>query len=124
MKKSDDAGKSKSTPEKPDGFDERARRIRDRLDRADQIFDNMETRKSKPDKSTDTFQEVCESIERGLKKLFRSASEQVKELVNEQKQSEPSVSRNLAQYLNSCSDEQLIKIRDEIDRLLRERRSV
>ncbi len=124
MEKSDGADKSKKTQEKPDGFQERAKSIRDRLDRVDEIFDNMESKKKKPDKAEDTFQEIFESIERGFKKLFRFASSQVKELMNEKKQSESPVPKNLAQYLSSCSDEQLIEIKNEIDRLLRERRSV
>lgn len=124
MEKSDDADKSKKTPEKPDGFHERAKSIRDRLDRVDEIFDNMESKKKKPEKTADTFQEICESVERGIKKFFRSASSQVKELMNEKKQSESPGPKNLAQYLSSCSDEQLIEIKNEIDRLLRERSSV
>ena len=123
MKKSDDADKSKEIPENPDGFHERAKSIRDRLDQADRIFENMETRKKQPAKAEDTLQEIAESIESGLKKLFRSASDQIKEFMNEGKQSEANVPRNLVQSPRSCSDEQLIKIRNEIDRLLRERGS-
>ena len=121
MKKPNDADKSKKTPEKPDGFHERAKSIRNRLDRADEIFDNMETKKRKPAKAEDTFQEVAGSIESGLKKLFRSASTQIKEFMNEGKQPEAHVRENLAQYLRSCSDEQLMEVRSEIERLLRER---
>ena len=124
MKKSDDADKSKETQERPDGFHERAKSIHDRLDRADQIFDNMESKKKKPEKTADTFQEICESIESGIKKFFRSASSQVKELMNEKKQPESPVSKDLTHYLNSCSDEQLREIKNEIDRLLRERETV
>lgn len=124
MKKSDDVDKSKETPGEPDGFHERAKSIRDRLDRVDQIFDNMESKKKKPEKAADTFQEICESIEDGIKKFFRSASSQIKGLMDEGKRSESSVPKNLVQYLSSYSDEQLKEIKSEIDRLLRERRSV
>jgi len=118
MKDPNGAGKPDQKPE--DEFEKRAQRILDRLDQADRIFDNMQEER-KPDKATDKLEEVFESIERGFKKLFSTAFSEITKPMDEQEQ--PLVPKRLAQFLQSCSDEQLAAIKDKIDRILIERRS-
>jgi predicted component of type VI protein secretion system len=118
MKESNGAGKPDQKPE--DEFEKRAQRILDRLDQADRILDNMQEEK-KSDKATDKLEEVFESIERGLKKLFSTAFSEITKPTDGQEQ--PLVPKRLAQFLQSCSDEQLTAIKDEIDRILIERSS-
>jgi len=121
MKESNDADKPDQKPENE--FEKRAQRILDRLSQADKILANMQGKK-KPDKAADKLEEVLESIERGLKKFFSDSFSQIMKPVEGQERPGSLVPERLARFLQSCSDEQLAAIRDEIDRLLRERGSV
>jgi len=97
-------------------------RIRKRLDQADKIFDDLQGQKEKPEKPTDIFQEIFDSMERGVKKLFSSVSEASKP-PDRGEQTQPLIPERLARYLCSCSDAQLKAIIDEIESILRERHS-
>jgi len=122
MKESNDADKPDQKPENE--FEKRAQRILDRLSQADRIFDNMQGRRRRPDKAADKLEEVLESIERGLKKLFSTSFSEIMKPMDGQERPGTLVPERLERFLQSCSDEQLAAIRDEIDRLLRERGSV
>ena len=112
MKKSSEAKRPGKRSEGVAEFEKRAQNILDRLDRADQILGDLQTRPDKPDKTTDTFQEILEPIERGVKKLISQAAE----IIAEEKQPKSLIPKRLAQFLQSCPDEQLEVIRNEIDR--------
>jgi hypothetical protein len=112
---------SDQKPERLDEFKKRAQRIRDRLDQADKIFDNLQEERKKPDKATGILQEIFEPIERGLKKLFSTSFSEIMKPIDGQERPGPLVPRKLAQFLRSCSDEQLAAIKDEVNGILRER---
>jgi hypothetical protein len=120
MKEPNDADKSDQKPE--DEFGKRAQRILDRLDQADRIFDDMQEKK-KPDRATDKLGGVFESIERGFKKLFSTAFSEITKPMDGQERPGSLVPKRLAQFLQSCPNEQLAAIRNEIDRILKERNS-
>ena len=114
----------KDVTAKLDEFEERAQRIMDKLDQANAIFDNMQPKTCKPDKSTDIFEDVLEPIERGIKRLFSSIFSQFMGTGKTQKETRPAVSENLASYLQSCTDEQLEAIKKRIEEIQSSRGSV
>ncbi len=120
MKEPDDADRSDRRSEKFDEFEKRAQRILNRLDQADKIFDDLQAKKKKPDKIADALQEVFESIESGVKKMFSASSSQIAKPMDRQEHQRSISRENLANYLLSCSVEQLAAIRGEIDRILKE----
>ena len=119
MKESVDRDKSGRTSKEFDEFEKRAERILDRLDKADRILDDMHTEKKKPDKIVDALQEVFDSVERGIKRMFNSSFFETAKSTDGQQQD-----RSISKYLQSCSDEQLAAVRNEIDKILRERGSM
>ena len=126
MKEPNDSGKLDKDSGSIDEFEKRARRILDRLDKANEIFDNIQTSKTKqkkPDKVAEIFQDISESIERGVKKLFSALSSQDTKPIDDRDRPRSLIPKHLTRYLWSCSDEQLAAIRNEIDRILRERNS-
>ncbi len=121
MKESNDA--KEQAPGSVDEFEKRAQNILQQLNRADRILDGLQDKdkRKKPDKAADTFDEVLESLEQGIKKLVNAVSAQFAKSTDRQKTQPPLTSEELVRYLRSCSDEQLAAIRSKVDNILKER---
>jgi|GEM_PF-2561059 len=125
MKESNDA--KEQAPGSVDEFEKRAQSILQQLDRADRILDGLQDNKDKPKKSekaADTFDEVLESLEQGIKKLVNAVSSQFAKPTDRKKIQQSLTFEDLVRYLRSCSDEQLTAIRTKIDNILEERGTI
>jgi len=124
MKESNDAKEQASGS--VDEFEKRAQNILQQLDRADRILDGLQDRDKpkKPDKAADICEEVLESLEQGIKKLFNTVSSQFSKPTGKQEIQPSLTPEELVHYLRSCSDEQLTAIRTKIDNILKERGTI
>jgi hypothetical protein len=122
MKESNDA--KEQAPGSVDEFEKRAQSILEQLDRADRILDGLQDKPKKPAKAADTFDEVLESLEQGIRKLVNAVSSQFAKPTDRQKMQPFPTPEKLVRYLRSCSDEQLAAIRTKIDNILKERGTI
>jgi exonuclease VII small subunit len=122
MKESNDA--KEQAPGSVDEFEKRAQSILEQLDRADRILDGLQDKRKKSEKAADTFDEVLESLEQGIKKLVNAMSSQFAKPTDRQKTQPFPTPEKLVRYLRSCSDEQLAAIRTKIDNILKERGAI
>jgi predicted nucleic acid-binding Zn-ribbon protein len=124
MKESNDA--KEQAPGSVDEFEKRAQSILEQLDRADRILDGLQDKdkRKKPEKAADTFDEVLESLEQGIRKLVNAVSSQFAKPTDRQNIQPFPTPEKLVRYLRSCSDEQLAAIRSKIDNILKERGAI
>ncbi len=121
MKESNDAKEQASGS--VDEFEKRAQSILEQLDRADRILDGLQDKdeRRKSGKAADTFDEILESLEQGIRKLVDAVSSQFAKPTDRQKIQPFPTPEKLVRYLRSCSNEQLAAIRSKIDNILEER---
>jgi hypothetical protein len=119
MKESNDA--KEQVPGSVDEFEKRAQNILQQLDRADRILDGLQDKPKKSEKAANTFDEVLECLEQGIRNLVNAVSSQFAKPTDRQKIQPFTTPEKLVRYLRSCSDEQLAAIRSKIDNILKER---
>ena len=124
MNQPNDVDGSVQVSESIEAFEMRAQRILEQLNRADKILDNLQTKQKKTDTAIEVFEELFDSIERGMRKLFSTPLSQIVQPVEKQKAQRRLTAEELVYHLRSYSDEELTAIKRKIDSILKERGSM
>ncbi|MBD3184464.1 hypothetical protein GF312_19430 [Candidatus Poribacteria bacterium] len=103
-------------------FRKRMERIEDRLNQADRLFDNMQENRSKSDKAADAVIETLEVLETGIKRFINSVFSPTSAKDTSQHKHSLSYTQ-IRKGLSLCSVEELKVIRDEIDKILQDRKT-